>query len=49
MDRMGMPEDIFTTRAPLEAVGAATKAGFRDVLIARPEAVTPWNVVVATR
>jgi arsenite methyltransferase len=49
MDRMGMPEDIFTTRAPLEVVGAITKAGFKDVLIARPELHAPWNVVVATR
>ena len=49
MDRMGMPEDIFTGRAPLEVVGALTRAKFRDVLIARPEAHTPWNVVVATR
>jgi ubiquinone/menaquinone biosynthesis C-methylase UbiE len=49
MDRMGMPEDIFTTRAPLEVVGATTKAGFKDVLIARPKPLTPWNVVVATR
>jgi len=49
MDRMGMPEDIFTTRAPLEVVGAVTKAGFKDALIARPEPLTPWNVVVATR
>jgi ubiquinone/menaquinone biosynthesis C-methylase UbiE len=48
MDRMGMPEDIFTTRAPLEVVAAITKAGFSDVLIARPEPHTPWNVVVAT-
>ena len=49
MDRMGMPEDIFTARAPLEVVGAVTKAGFRDVSITRPEPHTPWNVVVATR
>jgi hypothetical protein len=49
MDPMGMPEDIFTTRAPLEVVGALTKTGFRDTLIARPEAHTPWNVIVATR
>lgn len=49
MDRMGMPEDIFTTRAPLEVVSAVTKAGFKDALITRPEPLTPWNVVVATR
>jgi arsenite methyltransferase len=49
MDRMGMPKDIFTTRAPLDVVGAMTKAGFSNVLIARPEPHTPWNVVMATR
>jgi len=49
MDRMGIPNDIFTTRAPLEVVGAMTKAGFHNVLIARPEPHTPWNVVVGTR
>jgi ubiquinone/menaquinone biosynthesis C-methylase UbiE len=49
MDRMGMPEDIFTARSPQEVAGAMTKVGFRDVLVARPEPDTPWNVVVATR
>jgi len=49
MDRMGMPDDIFTTRAPLEVIGAMTKTGFRNLLIARPEPHTPWNVVMATR
>ena len=49
MDRMGMPDDIFTTRAPLEVIGAMTKTGFRNLLIARPEPHTPWNVVVGSR
>jgi arsenite methyltransferase len=49
MDRMGMPEDIFTSRAPFDVVGALTKAGLKDFAIARPEPHTPWNVVVATR
>lgn len=49
MDRMGMPTDIFTTRAPSDIVTALAKAQFRDVLIARPTPRTPWNVVVATR
>lgn len=49
MDRMKMPEDIFTTRAPVDVVGAIKNAGFSDVLIARPDPNTPWNVVVATR
>ncbi len=49
MDQMAMPDDIFTTRAPREVISAITKVGFKDVLIARPESHTAWNVVVATR
>ncbi len=49
MDRMEMPEDIFTTRAPPEVTGAITKTGFKDVQVARPEPHTPWNVIVASR
>jgi hypothetical protein len=49
MDRMGMPKDIFTSRAPEEVIAALTKAGFSDVRLERPEPTTPWNVLVATR
>ena len=49
MDRMGMPADIFTSRAPDDVVAALRKAGFSDVRIERPEPTTPWNVLVATR
>jgi arsenite methyltransferase len=49
MERMGMPADIFTTRAPREVIEALTKAGFCDARIERPEPKTPWNVVVAAR
>jgi arsenite methyltransferase len=49
MDRMGMPKDIFTLRAPEEVIAALTKAGFSDVRIERPEPTAPWNVLVATR
>jgi arsenite methyltransferase len=50
MDRMvGMPKDIFTSRAPKDVIAALTKAGFSDVRIERPEPTTPWNVLVATR
>lgn len=49
MDRMGFPGDIFTPRAPDDVVASLTKAGFRDVRVARPAADTPWNVVVAVR
>jgi arsenite methyltransferase len=49
MDHMGMPADIFTSRAPEDVVAALMKAGFSDVCIERPEPTTPWNVIVATR
>jgi arsenite methyltransferase len=49
MDRMGMPVDIFTSRAPEDVVAALRKAGFSDVRVERPEPTTPWNVIVATR
>jgi len=49
MDRMGMPADIFTSRAPNDVVAALRKAGFSDVRIERPKPTTPWNVIVATR
>ena len=49
MDRMGMPADIFTSRAPNDVVAALRKAGFSDVRIERPKPTTPWNVIVAAR
>ena len=49
MDRMGMPADIFTSRAPNDVVAALRKAGFSDVRIERPKPTTPWDVIVATR
>ena len=49
MDRMRMPPDIFTTRAPDDVIFALTKTGFRDVHVERPEPTTPWNVIVAQR
>ena len=48
MDRMGMPADLFTSRAPNDVVAALRKAGFSDVRIERPKPTTPWNVIVAT-
>jgi ubiquinone/menaquinone biosynthesis C-methylase UbiE len=49
MDRMGMPSDIFTPRAPDDVLAAICRAGFIDAQVRRPEPTTPWNVVVATR
>jgi arsenite methyltransferase len=49
MDRMGMPEDIFTTRAPRDVIEALMKAGFCDARVERPEPKTPWNVIVAAK
>jgi arsenite methyltransferase len=49
MDRMGVPEDIFTAREPGEVVSALRNAGFDSIQIERPEPSTAWNVVVATR
>ncbi len=49
MDRMGMPKDIFTSRAPEDVIAALTKAGFSDVRIERPEPTTSWNVLIASR
>src|SRR5256885_1549205 len=49
MDRMGMPADIFTLRAPDDVVAALRKAGFSDVRIEQPKPTTRWNVLVATR
>jgi ubiquinone/menaquinone biosynthesis C-methylase UbiE len=49
MARMGMPADIFTSRAPEDVVAALKKARFSDVRIEQPEPTTPWTVIVATR
>jgi len=46
---MGMPTDIFTSRAPDDVIDALTKAGFKGVRVERPEPTTPWSVLVATR
>lgn len=49
MDRMGLPGDIFTSRATDEVAAALTKLGFRNVGVQRPEPSTAWNVVVGSR
>ena len=47
MDRMGMPRDIFTTRAPEDVAAALENEGFVNLRVERPQPTTPWNVVVA--
>jgi arsenite methyltransferase len=49
MDRLAMPTDIFTTRAPADVVAALAEAGFQNVRIERPAPDIAWNVVVAER
>src|SRR5262245_53818862 len=49
MDRMGMPTDMFTTRAPDDVVAALVMAGFANPAIERPNPATPWNVVAARK
>ncbi len=49
MDRLNMPEDIFTARTPREVIEALERTGFKDVRIEHPEPETPWNVAVAAR
>jgi arsenite methyltransferase len=48
MDRMGVPTDIFTSRAPDDVLTALDRAGFTRVRIERPTPETPWNVIVAS-
>jgi arsenite methyltransferase len=49
MDRMNMPTDIFTARAPEDVIATLKAAGFRNGRAERPDPSTPWNVIVAER
>ena len=49
MDRMKLPKDIFTARAPEDVVAALASNGFKQARVERPDATTRWNVIVATR
>lgn len=48
MQRLNMPADIFTLRAPEDVIAALKKCGFSDIRVERPRPDTPWNVVVAS-
>ena len=47
MERMNMPADIFTLRAPEDVIAALKRCGFGDICVERPQPDTPWNVIVA--
>ncbi len=49
MDRMKMPTDIFTTRAPSDIFAALRTCGFDDIRVARPSPSVAWCVVRARR
>jgi len=49
MERMKLPEDIFTTRAADEIVAVLKRCGFHGVSVKRPDETTAWNVIVALR
>lgn len=48
MDRMRMPEDLFTTREPDALTSAASKAGF-TVDMRQPERSAPWRVILCRK
>lgn len=49
MDRLNMPADIFTSRAPEDVRAAMAAAGMRDARIEKPLQSTPWSVATALR
>ena len=49
MDRLGYPSDIFRSRTSDEVITALARTGFKQVCVERPEPMTRWNVIVATR
>jgi ubiquinone/menaquinone biosynthesis C-methylase UbiE len=49
MDRMNMPSDIFTPRAPDEVTAAMRGAGFEDARIASPGGPAKWRVATGIR
>jgi arsenite methyltransferase len=48
MDKMNMPTDIFTSRAPEEVIAAMGNAGFIDVRIEQHDGAK-WRLAVATK
>jgi hypothetical protein len=49
MTRKNMPTDIFTLRTENDITSAIKKSQFSEVHVERPNAASPWAVVVAIR
>jgi ubiquinone/menaquinone biosynthesis C-methylase UbiE len=49
MDKMNMPKDIFTSRAPAEVTAAMVNSGFSDVRVEKLGAVRSPHFAVATK
>jgi hypothetical protein len=49
MQRMRMPADIFTLRAPEDVIAALERLRFGGVRVERPEPSMPWTVIAASR
>jgi ubiquinone/menaquinone biosynthesis C-methylase UbiE len=49
MDRMKMPADIFTPRAPDDVIAALQDAGFSETELRRPTPETAWLVATGVR
>jgi arsenite methyltransferase len=49
MIRKNMPTDIFTLRTENDITSAIKKSQFSEVRVERPDAASPWAVVVAIR
>src|SRR5262249_37824050 len=48
MQRMRIPPDVFTMRAPEDVIAALRRVGFESPSVKRPDGRIPWNVIVAT-
>jgi ubiquinone/menaquinone biosynthesis C-methylase UbiE len=49
MDKMNMPKDIFTSRAPDEVTAAMVNSGFSDVRVEKLDAARSPHFAVATK
>ncbi len=49
MDRLGYPSDVLRARTCDEVITTLARTGFNQVCVERPEPMTRWNVIIATR